>query len=164
MVGINPTQGNKIIKEFQLFLLGIFIFCQKKGIMEEHVNISVHGTVIHPWIIHHPHLIHFCTLHNWSKSSSFFWKQNVLTTYRYQQISTKFQVNWTSSDSTIKCSKVDVPWNLLKMLSLPNDTPIFGKFHNTTFWSLEAWIILINRELLYSFYGEDMLLRIENWI
>ena len=32
------------------------------------------------------------------------------------------------------------------------------------FWNLEGWIILINRELLYSFYAENMPFRIENWI
>ena len=42
--------------------------------------------------------------------------------------STKFQVNWTGSGSTVKCSKLDVLRTLLKMLSLPNDTPIFCKF------------------------------------
>ena len=35
---------------------------------------------------------------------------------------------------------MDVPWTLLKMLSPPNDTPIFGKFlHNNTTESSEIW-------------------------
>jgi len=54
--------------------------------------------------------------------------------------STKFQVDWTSSGSTVKCSKVGVLWTLLKTLSPPNDTPIFCKFlHNNTTESSEIW-------------------------
>ena len=37
-------------------------------------------------MIHHPHLIHFCILYSFPKSSSFFFKQNFLTTYTYQQV------------------------------------------------------------------------------
>jgi len=54
--------------------------------------------------------------------------------------STKFQVDWTSSGSTVKCSKVGVLWTLPKTLSPPNDTPIFCKFlHNNTTESSEIW-------------------------
>jgi len=54
--------------------------------------------------------------------------------------STKFQVNWTSSGSTVKCSKVDVLWTLPKMLSPPNDTPVFCKFlHDNIKESSEIW-------------------------
>jgi len=54
--------------------------------------------------------------------------------------STKFQVNWTSSGSTVKCSKVDVLQTLPEMLSPPNDTPVFCKFlHNNTKESSEIW-------------------------
>ena len=54
--------------------------------------------------------------------------------------STKFQVDWTSSGSTVKCSKMDVLWTLLKLLSPPNDTPIFCEFlHNNTAKSSEIW-------------------------
>ena len=53
---------------------------------------------------------------------------------------TKFQVNWTSSGSTVKCSKVDILWTLPKMLSPPNDTPVFCKFlHDNTKESSEIW-------------------------
>jgi len=54
--------------------------------------------------------------------------------------STKFQVDWTSSSSTVKCSKVDVLGTLLKMFSPPNDTPIFCKFlHIGITESSEIW-------------------------
>jgi len=54
--------------------------------------------------------------------------------------STKFQVNWTSSGYTVKCSKVDVLQTLLEMLSPPNDTPVFCKFlDNNTKESSEIW-------------------------
>jgi len=54
--------------------------------------------------------------------------------------STKFQVDWTSSGSTVTCSKVGVLWTLPKTLSPPNDTPIFCKFlHNNTTESSEIW-------------------------
>ena len=54
--------------------------------------------------------------------------------------STKFQVNWKSCASTVKYSKVDVLRTLPKMLSPPNDTPVFCKFlRDNTKESSEIW-------------------------
>jgi len=54
--------------------------------------------------------------------------------------STKFQVNWTSCGSTVKCSKVDILRTLPKMPSPPNDTPVFCKFlQDNTKESSEIW-------------------------
>jgi len=72
--------------------------------------------------------------------------------------STKFQVNWTSSGSTLKCSKMDVLWTLPKKLSPPNDTPIFCKFlcNNTTesseiwrhglYWLIESYCVVFMKK------------------
>jgi len=72
--------------------------------------------------------------------------------------STKFQINWTSSGSTVKCSKMDVLQALPKMLSPPNDTPIFCKFlcDNTTefseiwrhgsYWLIESYCVVFMRK------------------
>ena len=72
--------------------------------------------------------------------------------------SIKFQINWTSSGSTVKCSKMDVLQTLLKMLSPPNDTPIFCKFlcDNTTesseiwrhgsYWLIESYCVVFMKK------------------
>ena len=33
-------QGDKIIQKFLLFVLGIFIFCQRNGVMEKHMKLT----------------------------------------------------------------------------------------------------------------------------
>jgi len=98
------------------------------------------NTVIHPWMIHHPLLIHFCIPYSFPNHHHFFSNKMFWLHIHTNKSSTKFQVDWTSFGSTVKCSKVGVLWTLPKTLSPPNDTPIFCKFlHNNTTESSEIW-------------------------
>jgi len=96
-------------------------------------------TVSHPWMIHHPCLIHFCILYSFPKSSSLFLKQYFLTTYTYQQVFHKISSQL----------KVLVPqWNVQNgfsvdfsknALTLQWYTCICKFLHNNTTESSEIW-------------------------
>ena len=109
-------------------------------------------------MVHHPHLKLFCILYIFPKLSLFFFKQNVLTMYTYQQVFHKIS-SWLSKFWFHgKCSKVNVLQTLLKMLSPPNDTHIFGKFlHNNktesseiqrdgSYWLTESYCTVFMRK------------------
>ena len=57
-----------------------------------------HHTVIHPWMIYHPHLIYFCILYSFPKSSLFFKKQKCPS---YIYIPTRLPQNFKSIEQVL---------------------------------------------------------------
>jgi len=93
-------------------------------------------------MIHHPHwytFVYFIASPNHRRFSS-----NKISWLHIHtnKSSTKFQFNWTSCGSTVKCSKVDVLWTLPKMLSPPNDT--------SAIWQFSFWFLLVFTSFLVS--------------
>ena len=88
--------------------------------------------------------------------------------YTYQQafhkISSWLNKFWFHSKMFKSGCSVDFAENALTPQWYTHIWQISTQQQDRIFWNLEGWIILINRELLYSFYAENMLFRIENWI
>jgi len=90
-----------------------------------------------------------------------------MTTYTYQQVFHKISSQMNKFWFYSKMFKSGCSADFAKNALTPNDTPIFCKFlHNNITESSEIWKdgSYWLTESYCSFYGEDILLRIEIWI